>query len=567
MRTAYGQLFRATETTSRPTGSGELDGRRGAALGLSRRQLLRRCVAGSLAALAPAGKRARAAAEQEAFQTAAASARIASYSISKVQRWLHEKALPLIDEQTGLYRADGRWTYSDTAADCYPFLCWAAHLVDRRALDGPVLKVLEAEQRLCNYLDRLPVRFDWQKKAKDTSVTYDQLIFGASEYVKDGLIAIVEALGKGPWYERMKGIEEDIWKHARIDTPMGKIPSTNVEVNGEQLQALARLFTMTGEERFLRWAERLADYYLADENYVPRRLRDHGCEIIGGLGLLLGVESETNPRKADRYQVRLRRMFDAILRRGTNEDGLMYNRFGDPESGLSDGWGYNYVSYLCYDMAAGTPRYRDQVAATLRNLAKPVYRDYRWEGRKRSSIDGFADSIEGAIYLLNRVPVAEGAAWVDREMAHNVVRSYEPLASAKLWGTMKLESNGVRTVIMHALMHTQGLIARPWRADLTLGAARTADGGLAVVMGAQKPWQGVLEFDIPRHRRFMGLERDWPRINTLPQWFTVRLEQTYQVRTGGVERKQTGKKLHDGLPVRLAAGQVAPLAIQAASGR
>ena len=40
---------------------------------------------------------------------------------------------------------------------------------------------------------------------------------------------------------------------------------------------------------------------------------------------------------------------------------------------------------------------------------------------------------------------------VDREVAANVARSKEPLETARLWGTMKLESNGVRTVIIHAL--------------------------------------------------------------------------------------------------------------------
>ena len=230
-----------------------------------------------------------------------------------MQRWLHEKALPLIDAQTGLYRADGNWNYQDTAADCYPFLCWAAHLVDRDALRGPVLAVLEAEQRLCNHLDRIPVSFDWAKQAKDASVDYDRMVFGASEYVKDGLVAIVEALGKGPWQERMQTIIDDLWQHARVDTPFGKISSTNVEVNGDQLQALARLFTMTGDERYLQWARRLADYCLADPSYVPQRLRDHGCEIIGGLGLLAGVESEIASPRAGPLLARLREMFDEIL--------------------------------------------------------------------------------------------------------------------------------------------------------------------------------------------------------------------------------------------------------------
>jgi len=41
------------------------------------------------------------------------------------------------------------------------------------------------------------------------NLAWDEVVFQASEYVKDGLIAIVEATGKGPWYQRMKAIEED----------------------------------------------------------------------------------------------------------------------------------------------------------------------------------------------------------------------------------------------------------------------------------------------------------------------------------------------------------------------
>ncbi len=51
---------------------------------------------------------------------------------------------------------------------------------------------------------------------------------------------------------------------------------------------------------------------------------------------------------------------------------MMYNKLGDPESGLSDGWGYNYVTYLCHDMVLGEPLYRPTVEAALRNLKEPV---------------------------------------------------------------------------------------------------------------------------------------------------------------------------------------------------
>ncbi len=492
----------------------------------------------------------------EKIRQAKESSEIAGYSISKVQRWLYEAALPKIDEDTGLYIADGHWNYRDTAADCYPFFTWAAWLVDQDVLNTTVRQVLHAEQRLCNTLDRIPAPYDLEKN-EVRDIDYDELIFQASEYVKDGLIAIVEITGDDEWFDRMRAIEDDIWKHARYETPHGMIPSKNVEVNGEQIQALVRLYGMTGEEKYLRWAERLADYYLEDEDWYPNRLRDHGCEIIGGLGLLLGVESEVNPAKAKEYADRLKSMFDTMLEKGCNEDGMMYNEierrnFGDAYRNFTDGWGYNYVAYLCYDMTVGKSTYLPDVKKVLSNLMKPKYKDYRWEG----SIDGHADSIEGAIYLLNRVPVKEGLEWVNREMADHVVFASEPLETAELWGTMKLQANGVRTVILHALMHTQGLVARPWKQGLKLGAAPYQDGVAIVMQAENETWDGILEFDIPRHKLYMGFEKDWPRMNTIPEWFTVNPEETYTVKMG--EEKSatyTGAQLHRGLQVSIPEGK------------
>jgi hypothetical protein len=494
--------------------------------------------------------------DEAVLDQAQRSSEIAGYSLSKVQRWLHEKALPVIDAETGLYPADGKWNYRDTAADCYPFLCWAAYVVDREALDGPVRRVLHAEQKLCNHLDRIPVPYDWKNKQKIVP-DYDEIVFQASEYVKDGLIAIVEVTGKDEWFERMRAIEEDIWKHARYETPHGRIPSKNIEVNGEQLQALARLYTMTGRKEFLTWARRLADYYFAQPDFVPTRLRDHGCEIIGGLGLLMAVEAQADPAKAEAYVAKLGLVFDTIQAKGCNEDGMMYNHLTRRDGGhgkLSDGWGYNYVGYLCYDMVVGQPVHDARIRATLRNLRKPLYDNYNWEGNY--SIDGFADSIEGAIYLLNRVPVEEGFAWVDREMARSVTRANEPLETAELWGTMKLQANGVRTVIMHALMHTRGLIARPWQRGLKLGAVQAGDD-LVVTIASDKDWTGKLCFDLPRHLLYMGFEKDWPRMNTLPEWFTVDPEGRYAVHDleSNAQTTHTGAELHTGLPLGLSTGQ------------
>lgn len=508
---------------------------------------------------------------QEVFERASQSGVIVGHALDKVQRWLHEVALSKIDPETGLYKADGNWNYRDTAADCYPFFIWAAYVVDREVLNGPARSVLHREMALCNTVERIPVPWDFDKGAPATDTDWDEMVFQASEYVKDGLIAVVEVTGPDEWFDRMRAIEDDLWTTARYDTPSGKIPSTNIEVNGEQLQALARLYTMTGEDKYLDWADRLADYYFGDENFVVTRLRDHGCEIIGGLGLLHAVETTHRPDQAKQYEPRLKNLFDTILARGCNEDGMMYDTLGEASSGvkgmvgaavrkvtggkedrLSDGWGYNYVGYLCYDMATNTETYRPRVAATLKNLAKPLYRDHLWEGE---SIDGFADSIEGALYLLNRVPVEEGFAWVDRETRNNLVDHPSRLENGELWGTMKLQANGVRTVLIHSLMHTRGIIARPWRQGLELGAV-PMDAGIAVSLHSKEAYKGVLEFDLPRHRVYLGFTRDWPRMNTLPEWFTVEPDGLYAVsRNNEPARHYTGRQLHAGLEVFLEAGE------------
>ncbi|KPK41527.1 MAG: hypothetical protein AMJ65_09300 [Phycisphaerae bacterium SG8_4] len=228
--------------------------------------------------------------ERPDWRRAERSARYAGIALSKVQRWLHEECLAVRDERSGLFRPTGRqWNYRDTAADCYPFYVWAAFYTDKEILDTIMLETLEAEQRLCNHLDRLPVRYDMDTQRRIVT-DFDTMIFGASEYAKDGLVPIVEITGKKyPWFDRMRGLVDDIFKHARIDTPHGEIASTNIEVNGELLQLLPRLYSMTGERKYLDWAHRLADYYLLPGRFVPSRLSDHGCEIIGGLGLLLDL--------------------------------------------------------------------------------------------------------------------------------------------------------------------------------------------------------------------------------------------------------------------------------------
>jgi hypothetical protein len=322
---------------------------------------------------------------------------------------------------------------------------------------------------------------------------------------------------------------------------------------------------MTGERKYLDWAHRLGDYYLKPGKFVPRKLSDHGCEIIGGLGLLLGVDATACPEKCAEYSPHLRYLCDEIIRRGTNSDGIIVGEL-QPEPGphdnviLRDGWGYDYVGFLDYDMATGEDRYRKQVEFALGNLLKPRYENFNWD---HSSRDNLADSVEGGLYLLNRLPVPQGLHWADREIATVLVDRSKPLTETWLWDTHKLEANTVRTVLIHAMMHTRNTVARPWRRDLKLGAA-PLDGGVAVVLQSGQAYEGKLQFDVPRYRLYLGFAQDWPRMNTVPEWFTVEPDQKpYVVRDMATGRTQVvpGRLLHTGLPVRLATGECLRLTV------
>lgn len=486
------------------------------------------------------------------------SSRYAGIALSKVQRWLHEDCTAVHDEKTGLFRPTGpEWNYRDTAADCYPFYIWAAYYTDQALLDTVMIATLEAEQRLCNHVDRLPVRYNMDTGEKIVT-DFDTMIFGASEYAKDGLVPVVEITGRDyPWLGRMQGIVDDIFKHAPYDTPYGKIPSTNVEVNGELLQILPRLYCITGEGKYLDWAHRLADYYLIPGGFLPERLSDHGCEIIGGLGLLFAVDSKARPGKCAEYRPHLEHMFDEILKRGTNSDGVIVGSL-QPEPGphddvtMRDGWGYDFVGFLDYDLAMGSKRYYEAIRKPMTNLLKPRYKEFNWDHGSR---DNVADSVEGGLYLLYRIPVPEAFLWADREIATLLVDHTDP---ERLWGVHKLEANTVRTVLIHTMLHTRNTIARPWRQDLELGAAPYGDG-ICVFMKATDAYEGRLQFDVPRHRITMGFEQDWPRMNAVPEWFSVEPDEEHVYTVENVDTGTTGrvsgKSLSEGLPVRIETGK------------
>ncbi len=480
-----------------------------------------------------------------------------------VDGWLN-----LADPVTGLIPRNTKdlyWNAKDAAADNYPFMVLTAALTDRPMFDGIMLNMLNTEIRLTSRLGRLPDTWDFAKQAfRDSVPDIHAIMFGSSEYVKDGLLPLTEWLGPSPWSDRMIGILDDMWKYAPVETPYGKIVSENVEVDGEMLQTLSRIYWMTGEEKYLDWALRLGDYYLLGGHHPTRdmtrlRLRDHGCEIISGLCELYATVNYAKPDKKKAYEKPVHEMLDRILEVGRNEYGLFYNSINPVtgeilDKGIADTWGYTFNGYYTVYLLDGTEEYRQATLKALSNI-DPHYRNFDWE---HGSSDGYADAIESALNLYNREPVLSAADWIDSQIKV-MWAMQKPDGVIEGWHG---DGNFARTTLMYCLWKTGGTTIRPWREDVVFGAVPYEDG-LAISMSARKDWKGKLIFDIPRHQVYMHLPMDWPRINQFPEWFTVQAGQTYNVTdlSKGTKERKTGEVLHDGLYVELKAGHTVHLFI------
>ena len=451
------------------------------------------------------------------------------------------------------------WNAKDSAADNYPFMVVTAAMTDQELFEGRMRQMLDTETRLTCRIDRLPDTWSFSKQDfADAEPDLERIIFGGSEYVKDGLLAVTEWLGASPWSERMIGIVDDIWKHAPVETPRGKIPSTNPEVNGEMLQALSRIYWMTGDPKYLEWALRLGDYYLLDGHDPTRSsgnvtLIAHGGEVFSGLAELYVTVAHAMPEKREAYRLPLHAIFDHILAIGRNEHGMIYRSI-DGETGehspqICDTWGYTYNGVYATFMIDANEPYRAAVRKPL-SFLNEHYRNSLW-GRRTVVADEYADSIEGAVNLVNREPMPTVDEWLDSEI-RVMWAIQQPDGVIEGWHG---DGNYARTSLMYALWKTQGLTIRPWRADVCFGAVREANT-LYVTIKADKPWQGEVVFDKARHRENLHLPIDYPRLNQFPEWFTTEKNVNYTIRnvTSNTEATQTGEELQSGMPVQLPGG-------------
>lgn len=462
------------------------------------------------------------------------------------------------DPTTGLIprnKKDLFWNAKDAAADNYPFMVLTTSFTDRAQFEGRMKEILATEIKLTSRIDRLPDTFDFKSQTLRES-SLQSVLFGASEYIKDGLLPLTEWLGRSPWSERMLGMLDDMWKHAPVDTPGGKIVSTDIEVNGEMLQTLSRIYWMTGDKKYLEWVIRLGDYYLLGNQHPTRnltklRLRDHGCEVVSGLCELYATVHYAAPDKKKAYAPHIHEMLDRILEVGRNEDGLFFDEINPVEGtvikkSLADTWGYNLNGFYTVYLVDQTEAYREATIKALSNLGR--YTNYRWEANKS---DGYADSIESALNLYNRERVESVPGWLDSEIQVMWAKQQDDGVIEGWHG----DGNFARTSIMYCLWKSKGASIQPWREDVMLGAVEK-DEKLYLTLTAKEDWSGQLIFDTARHKTNMNMPLDWPRINQFPEWFTVEAESRFLLTDArsGKSTTYTGEELSRGIEMTLEAG-------------
>ena len=380
-------------------------------------------------------------------------------------------------------------------------------------------------------------------------------------------------MGPSPWQDRMMEMLDELHHHTEDFTTLGqyfKRASSVEEIHGEMLQTLSRVYWMTGDKKYLNWAIKIADHYLLDTDLSQvdyLRLRDHGCEIVGGLSeLFLSLYHLSHP-KLEAYRPPLYRLLDRILVFGRNADGLFYNAINLQtqtviDDRITDNWGYILNAYYTTWLVDQKVEYIDAVRKPFKALNRD-YRNYNWEpGAQRGQLgshDGYADAIESGINLLNRENNPDLRLWIDSEIkvmygmqqADGIVEGWHG------------DGNFARTALMYGLWKTQGARLSPWNPSLRLGAEPTPNGTCFVIT-AQNDWNGQLIFDSIRHKTILNLPVDYPRINQFPEWFTIDPLVNYRITASDQKLSDTysGAKLLEGLKIKLITGQRLIIAIE-----
>ncbi len=490
----------------------------------------------------------------ESFRHARENGRTFEQAIASTQRllraWLEKadgRTLLLPDRIPGrrglaLDDANRLYTPHNSGADLYPYLIITAHLTDPDLYHGRMMHMLRNEVRYTTAQESIPANLEMTSgKLGPPS------LFGAGEYAKDGLLSVTEYLGRTPWFYRMVDMVADAMNRAPVESRFGWLPAADAELNGDYMQALARIAPMTADQRFYEWGRRIASAYMEEvlpgNHGVPSSkwdftahtgdgrlmLRDHGNETIAGLSQQYAIEHSLHTSRAEKWRPAMARMLDRVLA-SANPHGMLYSEVDAAtlkplNTRLSDNWGYVYGAMYSFYQCTGETKYRDAVRRVLKNL--PHYRNHVWESNSTpemplGSFDGYADTIESALYLVNREPVPEALDWIDSEMKV-MMAMQKPDGHIENWYG---EGNYNRTATIYALMKSQGVRPARWGPGVRVGAVRD---GSRLYLHLDMPAARRIRFDYARHRREINLDKNYVRLNEFPEWYTVDENTLYRV--------------------------------------
>lgn len=518
------------------------------------------------------------AADPEWVPQAAHNGRMAGEALVRSNRVMHAW-LKLADPVTGLLprmENNPNWVVRDSAADLYPFMVLASYFTEPYLYETSMRHILHQEMLLTRRAGNLSD--DLQPGGRGfvrPTLEMDEVIFGSSEYMKDGLLPITELLGETPWYYRMRDIADDMVALAPYKWKGAPLPAQTAEINGNALQVLARLSWKTRNPRYLEQLIHIADFYFLHQlpatNYLPAHewdirtdqpkrgvfvYSDHGNEIAGGLTEAFVIAKALRPEKAKQWETPLRKLLDRILETGLNSDGVWVHSV-DVATGKvvyarhAHCWGYMFNAIYTGYLMTGEERYKQAVLRAMDSVARHTNYlfDEQGAGRKWGA-NAYSDSIEGALVLLNRIPHKPLEHAIDEAMLKYYARQRDNGIVEYWYG----DGNYIRTAMMYAFFKSQGTFLAPYDERVQLGAVPEA-GGVSLLISAAAPWQGRLRFDIARHREHWNMARNYPRLNEWPEWFTVEPGKSYEVAINGAPaRRYFGFELRDGIPLTVPGG-------------
>jgi hypothetical protein len=471
------------------------------------------------------------------------------------------------------------WNYRNTGADCFGFLIQSAIALEPASMP-PLKQTLEAETKLAP-AGQLCQVVDAHTK-QPIEETHEQQIFGASEYVKDGLLSVFEHYGADPVGPRMIAVLDTVLARSAHASKFGPLPGGGSEENGNILQACSRLSFTLSRDDYAEMVAHITDAAVTQmlplnnglpamrfdytKNEVVRakvKLRDHGSEITPGLAeaFALAVARSDDPKwkeRADRWAEPIAKMYETMLVRGRDNRGLLIGSF-DPQTfavidpAATDNWGYLLNGVLLFSgaerkhgklPAARLDDFEAKCDAVIDAVTQQYGADWEW-----GQMDGYADTLESAIYMAAHRPSRSLplSNWIDDQIGIMFARQQN---NGLVTGGY-LDGNFIRTALLYAEQKSGGFRVEPWRSDVRVGFAREENDIVLVIMTTQ-PYTGTLHADRLRHREVMKLPWDWPRHTSWPQWFDPG-ESTRLTAAEGLPHVPSASQLARGIPLTLPA--------------